>query len=171
MESFFFGRVVPELDDRHPSEERPLRVVGEMIGDALASSRSTNPQWYAWSSAELAAAADENRLALNPIVYAEVSIGFERIEDLDEALPPETFVRLPLPWSAAFLAGKCFLSYRRAGGTRHSPLPDFYIGAHAAVERMAPLDERRGPLPVFSTAGSISPGETATTRLEASECA
>jgi predicted nucleic acid-binding protein len=63
-----------------------------------------------------------------------VSIGFERIEDLDAALVPDEFARLPLPWAAAFLAGKCFLRYRRLGGTRRSPLPDFYIGAHAAVE-------------------------------------
>jgi len=92
--------------------------------------------WYAWSSAALAAAADESGLAINPLVYAEVSIGFERIEELDEALPSQTFLRLPLPWAAAFLAGKCFLAYRRAGGERRSPLPDFYIGAHAAVEEM-----------------------------------
>ena len=114
---------------------RTVLVDSNVLLDVLTE----DPQWYAWSSAELAAAADENRLALNPIVYAEVSIGFERIEDLDDALPPDTFVRLPLPWPAAFLAGKCFLSYRRAGGTRRSPLPDFYIGAHAAVERMSLL--------------------------------
>jgi predicted nucleic acid-binding protein len=92
--------------------------------------------WYAWSSAALAAAADEGSLAIIPLVYAEVSIGVERVEELDGALPPQMFLRLPLPWEAAFLAGKCFLSYRRAGGIRRSPLPDFYIGAHAAVERM-----------------------------------
>ena len=95
-----------------------------------------DPVWYAWSSAALAAAADESGLAVNPLVYAEVSIGFERIEELDEALPPDTFLRLPLPWAAAFLAGKCFLAYRRAGGERRSPMPDFYIGAHAAVVGM-----------------------------------
>jgi predicted nucleic acid-binding protein len=95
-----------------------------------------DPVWYGWSSDALAAAADESVLAINPLVYAEVSIGFERIEELDEALPPGTFTRLPLPWPAAFLAGKCFFAYRRAGGERRSPLPDFYIGAHAAVEGM-----------------------------------
>jgi len=95
-----------------------------------------DPVWYAWSLATLAAAADQSSLAINPLVYAEVSIGFERIEELEDALPPETFRRLPLPWPAAFLAGKCFLAYRRAGGKRRSPLPDFYIGAHAAIEAM-----------------------------------
>jgi len=98
-----------------------------------------DPVWHAWSSTALAAAADESRLAVNPLVYAEVSVGFERIEELDEALPLDTFLRLPLPWPAAFLAGTCFLAYRRAGGERRSPLPDFYIGAHAAVEGMSLL--------------------------------
>jgi hypothetical protein len=90
--------------------------------------------WFDWSSQALAGAADKGYVAINPLVYAEVSIGFERMEELDEALPPDVFLRLPLPWPAAFLAGKCFLAYRRAGGDRRSPLPDFYIGAHAAVE-------------------------------------
>jgi predicted nucleic acid-binding protein len=90
--------------------------------------------WFEWSSSALAQAADRGYVAINPLVYAEVSIGFERIEELDEALQPDTFLRLPLPWPAAFLAGKCFVAYRRAGGQRRSPLPDFYIGAHAAVE-------------------------------------
>lgn len=111
---------------------RTVLVDSNVLLDVLTE----DPEWFAWSSTQLAAVADTNRLAINPIVYAEVSIGFERIEELDEALPSETFVRLPLPWPAAFLAGKCFLAYRRAGGTRRSPLPDFYIGAHAAVERL-----------------------------------
>jgi predicted nucleic acid-binding protein len=92
--------------------------------------------WFDWSAAALEEAADGSRLAINPLVYAEVSIGFDRIEDAEEALPGAVYARLPLPWEAAFLAGKCFVAYRRAGGRRRSPLPDFYIGAHAAVERM-----------------------------------
>ena len=98
-----------------------------------------DPEWFAWSSAALASAADRGYVAINPLVYAEVSVGFEQVEDLDDALPPDTFVRLPLPWPAAFLAGKCFVAYRRAGGARRSPLPDFYIGAHAAVEGLTLL--------------------------------
>ena len=90
-------------------------------------------EWYARSSARLAAVAEGRVLIINPIVYAEVSIGFARIEDVDAAMPPEFFRREALPWEAAFLAGKCFLRYRRSGGSRRSPLPDFYIGAHAAV--------------------------------------
>jgi predicted nucleic acid-binding protein len=73
---------------------------------------------------------------VNPIVYAEVSVRFERIEELEEALPRDRFAREALPWEAAFLAGKCFVAYRRRGGERRSPLPDFYIGAHAAVAGM-----------------------------------
>jgi predicted nucleic acid-binding protein len=95
---------------------------------------SEDSEWFEWSAAALAAAADESRLAINPIVYAEVSIAFERIEALEEAVPSGIFLRLPLPWPAAFLAGKSFLAYRRAGGERRSPLPDFYVGAHAAVD-------------------------------------
>lgn len=73
------------------------------------------------------------------MIYAEVSVGFERIEDLEVALPPHAFRRDPLPWEAAFLAGKSFQQYRRRGGERRSPLPDFYIGAHAAVAGMTLL--------------------------------
>ncbi len=72
-------------------------------------------------------------LAINALVYAEVSIGFPTIEGLEAALPTDLFRREELPYEAAFLAGKCFLNYRRGGGTKRSPLPDFYIGAHAAV--------------------------------------
>lgn len=104
-----------------------------------------DPVWSGRSEAAIARAADAGRLAINPIVYAEVSIGFSRIEDLDAALPEDTFSRLQLPWAAAFLAGKCFLRYRRSGGVRRSPLPDYFIGAHAALEGLTLLtrDARR----------------------------
>jgi predicted nucleic acid-binding protein len=92
-----------------------------------------DPRWGEWSSLMLAGCADGGMLVINPIIYAEVSVGFERIEELDDHLPAESFRRDPLPWEAAFLAGKCFLEYRRRGGSRRSPMPDFYIGAHAAV--------------------------------------
>jgi predicted nucleic acid-binding protein len=104
-----------------------------------------NPHWAEWSSSMLAHCAERGMLVINPIIYAEVSVGFERIEELDEVLPADSFRREPLPWDAAFLAGKCFLAYRRQGGTRRSPLPDFYIGAHAAIEGLPLLtrDPRR----------------------------
>ena len=98
-----------------------------------------DPKWFRWSSEALARCADESGLVINPIVYAEVSIGFDRIEDVESALPQDVFVRSPLPWDAGFLAGKCFLAYRRRGGEKRSPLPDFYIGAHAAVSGLSLL--------------------------------
>lgn len=92
-----------------------------------------DPKWFDWSSAALAAAADRNRLVINAVVYAEVSVRFSRIEDLEAALPAQLIEREAIPFEAAFLAGKCFQTYRRRGGARTSPLPDFFIGAHAAV--------------------------------------
>lgn len=92
-----------------------------------------DPVWFDWSSAALEEHAESAVLMINPIIYAEVSVRFDRIEALDEALPTDLFRREPLPWEAGFLAGKCFLRYRKSGGARRSPLPDFYVGAHAAV--------------------------------------
>lgn len=89
--------------------------------------------WFAWSAQALEDCAARARLCINVLIYSEVSTDFARIEDLDESLPSAHFTRLPLPWEAAFLAGKAFVRYRRAGGQRRSPLPDFLIGAHAAV--------------------------------------
>jgi predicted nucleic acid-binding protein len=93
-------------------------------------------RWYTWSSRQLEGLAERHTLVINPVIYAEVSVGFERIEDLDAALPVDLFRREALPWEAGFLAGRCFLQYRRKGGARRSPLPDFFIGAHAAVRQM-----------------------------------
>lgn len=90
-------------------------------------------EWADWSASMLASAAQRGRLVINPLIYAEVACGFSRIEDLDAALPSAYFVREPLPWPAAFLAARAFLAYRRRGGSRPPPLPDFFIGAHAAL--------------------------------------
>lgn len=92
-------------------------------------------QWSGWSKRALASALDDGIVVVNPLVYAEVSVGFDRLEDLDAFLPETAFRREPLPYSAGFLAGKAFMTYRRRGGERRSPLPDFYIGAHAAVAK------------------------------------
>lgn len=92
-----------------------------------------DPAWGQWSENALARARDDSDLVINPIVYAEVSVGFDRIEDLDDAVPAGDFRREELPYEAGFLAGKAFLAYRRRGGERRSPLPDFYIGAHSAI--------------------------------------
>jgi len=94
-----------------------------------------NPTWADWSATALADARDTGELAINPIVYAEVSAAFDTIEALNDALPARDFVRHPLPYEAGFLASRAFVTYRRRGGARRSPLPDFYIGAHAAVSR------------------------------------
>ncbi len=90
-------------------------------------------KWFPWSSQTLAKYAETHTLVINPIIYAEVSVGFDRIEDVEEVLPSAFFRRDPIPWEAAFLAAKCFLAYRRRRGKKSSPLPDFFIGAHAAV--------------------------------------
>jgi hypothetical protein len=91
-----------------------------------------DPRSGAWSAEALAQAADRSILVINPIVFAQVSVGFDRREDLEEALPPELYRRDALPYEAAFLAGKSFIAYRRRGGRRAAPLPGCYIGAHAA---------------------------------------
>ncbi len=107
----------------------PVLVDSNVILDVATG----DPMWSERSAAALARAADESSLVINPIVFSEISIGYRTIEALEQAVPPDVFRREPLPYEAAFLAGKCFLAYRRRGGTRRSPLPDFYIGAHAAV--------------------------------------
>ena len=102
-------------------------------------------EWFEWSAAMIAEAGAHGRLLINPVVYAEVSVNYARMEDFEEALPPTFIERRGLPWEAAFLAGKSFDRYRRAGGARTAPLPDFFIGAHAAVEDLTLLtrDPRR----------------------------
>jgi predicted nucleic acid-binding protein len=104
-----------------------------------------DPVWSDWSAEQMGICAARAQLCINPLIYAEVSVGFERIEALEEALPATDFTRLPLPWEAGFLAGKAYLQYRRSRGARRSPMPDFYIGAHAAISHLPLLtrDARR----------------------------
>jgi hypothetical protein len=121
-------------------------VPGTLVdSNVLLDVLTEDEEWFDWSAAMLAQAANDGLVCINPIIYAEVSVRFARIEDLDEALPPEYYRRLDLPWSAGFLAGHAYLKYRRAGGTRHSPLADFYIGAHASIAGLTLLtrDPRR----------------------------
>ncbi|MGB3512576.1 MAG: type II toxin-antitoxin system VapC family toxin [Microcoleaceae cyanobacterium] len=106
-----------------------ILVDSNVILDVLTE----DPQWFDWSSQMLTNYANQGDLVINPIIYAEISIGFNQPEEVEEALPEDFFRRDPLPYSAAFLAGQSFLTYRQRGGERRSPLPDFYIGAHAAV--------------------------------------
>lgn len=104
-----------------------------------------DPEWLDWSAAALEQSAEGGTLAINPIIYAEVSVRFDTIEALEAVLPREYFRRDAIPWEAAFLAAKSFERYRRGGGVKRSPLPDFLIGAHAAVVGMTLLtrDPRR----------------------------
>jgi predicted nucleic acid-binding protein len=103
-----------------------------------------DPRWFDWSSKALERCAEDSVLVVNPIIYAEVSIRFETVEELEKALPNSMFERRDIPWEAAFLAGKCFVRYRRAGGQKTAPLPDFFIGAHAAVEKLKLLTRDTG---------------------------
>jgi predicted nucleic acid-binding protein len=95
--------------------------------------------WLDWSESMLELAAHEGHVFINPIIYAEVAAFYKNVEDLEEALPRSFVRRLELPWDAGFLAGHAYLKYRRRGGARRSPLPDFYIGAHAAVAGLSLL--------------------------------
>lgn len=107
----------------------PILVDSNIILDVATQ----DPAWGERSALALSREAERARLVINPIVFAEVSIGYEKVEELDFALPPALFEREDLPWEAAFLAGKCFLAYRRRGGAKGTTLPDFFIGAHAAI--------------------------------------
>ena len=104
-----------------------------------------DPRWAGWSEAALARVADSDEVAINPIIYAELATGFASVADLDASLGAAAFRRLVLPYEAGFIAGHAFVEYRRRGGARTSPLPDFYIGAHAAVAGLSLLtrDPRR----------------------------
>ena len=113
-----------------------------MDSNVLLDVFTNDERWGEWSAAALARAFDEGPVIINPLVYAELSVGFHRIEDLDAALPTRV-EREALPWEAAFLAGRCFLAYRRRGGARRLPLPDFYVAAHAAITGRALLTRDR----------------------------
>ncbi|MGP3635280.1 type II toxin-antitoxin system VapC family toxin [Streptomyces sp. 24-1644] len=91
-----------------------------------------DPRWCEWSAGKIAEARDEGALVINPVIYSEISVGYDSVELLDGMLGSD-YERHPLPWTAGFLAGKAFKRYRANGGQKRSPLPDFYIGAHAAV--------------------------------------
>lgn len=103
-----------------------------------------DPVWGKWSAVALQDIGKGRHLLINQLIYAEVSVAFRRIEDLDQLLPARLFQREDLPWEAGFLAGKAYLAYRRRGGTRASPLPDFYIGAHAALRGHILLTRDKG---------------------------
>jgi len=121
---------------------RPATLIDSCV---LLDVITGDEQWADWSAQQLAVAVDIGRAVLNPLIYAEVSIGYETVEELDELLPAADYEREPLPYLAGFAAGKAFLRYRRSGGDKRSPMPGFYIGAHAAVAgyRLLTRDVRR----------------------------
>ena len=104
--------------------------------NVLLDVAKADPKWGAWSRDQIAEGAQRSPLAINPIIFAEVSVTFATKEEVDAAFPETVYTRLDLPYPAGFLAGKAFRDYRRRGGVRRSPLPDFYIGAHAAIARL-----------------------------------
>jgi predicted nucleic acid-binding protein len=118
-----------------------ILVDSNVIIDVLTG----NPAWQSWSEAALSDAADRDEVAINPIIYAEIASGFATVTELEHKLGTDVFRRLELPYEAGFVAGQAFVEYRRRGGLRTSPLPDFYIGAHAAVSGLSLLtrDVRR----------------------------
>lgn len=103
-----------------------------------------DPKWADWSVTALANASYNSTLYINQIVYTEVSIGFDKIEELELALHQGGFQMLEMPKEALFLAGKAYLNYKKAKGTKKSPLPDFYIGAQAAVLGMDLITRDKG---------------------------
>ena len=113
--------------------------------DVLIDLVGADSPWADWSSEALTLALENGTAFVNQVVYAEISVGFEAVEDCEWALSVRGIERIPVPWPAAFLAGRAFLDYRRRGGRKRSPLPDFFIGAHAAVEglRLLTRDARR----------------------------
>ena len=115
--------------------QRRVMVDSNVLIDVL----DPDPVWFEWSAKRLAPLVDAGALVINPIVYAELVAGFTTLEALNAALDPYSLIRDPLPWEAAFLASQAFLLYRKRRGPKRSPLPDFYIGAHASLAGYALL--------------------------------
>jgi len=146
-----------------PAAIRPATLVDSCV---LLDVITGDEQWADWSAREIALAMDTGRVVINPLIYAEVSVGYETVEELEELLPADDYEREPLPYLAGFAAGKVFVRYRPGGGDKRSPMPDFCIGAHAAIAgyRLLTRDARRYRT-YFPTVDIIAPtaadGETA----------
>lgn len=108
---------------------RPVMVDSNVLIDVI----DNDPRWAGWSVAQLEAAMLGGGLLINPIIYAELAAGFADMESLEAAISPFSLIREPPPWEAAFMASQAFKRYRKRGGTKRSPMPDFYIGAHASL--------------------------------------
>lgn len=99
---------------------------------------TSDPRWFDWSASRLERALSQG-IAINPVIYAELAAGFQKRNELDAAVDLPGLEQLPLPYEAAFCAGRAFIEYRKRGGSRRSPLPDFFIGAHAETSGLALL--------------------------------
>ena len=104
-----------------------------------------DPVWFEWSAGQLDHVAKQGKAAINVVIFAELSVRYQRIEDFENAIASFAIERLALPFEAGFLAAKAFQQYKKPAGARRSTLPDFFIGAHAAVSGLVLLtrDARR----------------------------
>jgi predicted nucleic acid-binding protein len=108
----------------------PLVMVDSNV---LIDVLENDPAWYPWSSEQLEPLIASQRAVINSIIYVEIAANFATIEALEHAISEYGLVREELPWEAAFMASQAYKLYRKRGGAKRSPLPDFYIGAHAAL--------------------------------------
>ena len=125
-----------------PAAIRPATLIDSCV---LLDVVTEDARWADWSANRIAEAMDNGRVVINQLIYAEVSVGYQSVEELDEFLPARDYERESLPYRAGFAAGKAYLRYRQSGGDKRAPMPDFYIGAHAAVAgyRLLTRDARR----------------------------
>jgi len=129
--------------------------------NVLLDVATDDPKWARWSLRQLDAAAMRGSVLINAIVYAEFSIGYSRVEDVDRALVGAGLELVEIPLAALFLAGKVFQRYRAQGGGRTGVLPDFFIGAHAAVAQLPLLTRDSSRYrKYFSGIALITPDDT-----------
>jgi predicted nucleic acid-binding protein len=136
----------------------PIIVDSNVLLDVMTD----DPNWADHSRTAVVSLSAHRQLVINPIIFSEVSISFDRIEDVESQLPTDVFRREEMPYEAAFLAGKAYVVYRKRGGVRQSPLPDFFIGAHAAVRGYDILTrDAEGYRSYFPSVTLLSPGDSA----------
>lgn len=104
--------------------------------NVLLDLSTRHPEWFDWSFEQISFYGDREILGINQLIAAEISVSYSSLETMESALTESRIVRFSLPWEAAFLAGRCFVDYKQRGGQRRSPMPDFYIGAHALISGM-----------------------------------
>lgn len=126
--------------------------------NVLVDILENDPEWADWSIGQLRAQSKIHRLAINPIIYSELSLTFSTVEVLDQAVGNLGLALIEVPRPAQFLAGKAFVRYRRQGGQKNNVLADFFVGAHAAVSRYPLLTrDTRRYTSYFSDVALIAP--------------